>query len=135
MPRPGQVLGLVGTNGIGKSTALKILSGKLKPNLGRYDNPPDWEEILRYFRGSELQSTYTAESQRFWRTVLWFLTFIDYFTKVLEDNLKAVVKPQYVDQIPRAVKGPVKNVGDLIKARSQMDNMERIMDALGMAFG
>lgn len=58
MPRPGQVLGLVGTNGIGKSTALKVLSGKLKPNLGRYDNPPDWEEILKYFRGSELQSTY-----------------------------------------------------------------------------
>jgi ATP-binding cassette subfamily E protein 1 len=57
MPRPGQVLGLVGTNGIGKSTALKILSGKLKPNLGRYDNPPDWEDILKYFRGSELQST------------------------------------------------------------------------------
>jgi ATPase subunit of ABC transporter with duplicated ATPase domains len=57
MPRPGQVLGLVGTNGIGKSTALKILSGKLKPNLGRFDNPPDWEEILKYFRGSELQST------------------------------------------------------------------------------
>lgn len=56
MPRPGQVLGLVGTNGIGKSTALKVLAGKLKPNLGRYDDPPDWEEILRYFRGSELQS-------------------------------------------------------------------------------
>ena len=36
-PRPGQVLGLVGTNGIGKSTTLKILAGKLKPNLGRYD--------------------------------------------------------------------------------------------------
>jgi energy-coupling factor transporter ATP-binding protein EcfA2 len=36
VPRPGQVLGLVGTNGIGKSTALKILAGKLKPNLGRY---------------------------------------------------------------------------------------------------
>nr|POE71422.1 translation initiation factor rli1 [Quercus suber] len=57
LPRPGQVLGLVGTNGIGKSTALKILAGKLKPNLGRYDNPPDWEEILKYFRGSELQSS------------------------------------------------------------------------------
>ncbi|OON23195.1 putative metal-binding domain in RNase L inhibitor, RLI [Opisthorchis viverrini] len=36
MPRPGEVLGLVGTNGIGKSTALKILAGKLKPNLGRF---------------------------------------------------------------------------------------------------
>src|SRR6195952_2160320 len=55
-PRPGQVLGLVGSNGIGKSTALKILSGKLKPNLGRYDNPPDWQDVIKYFRGSELQS-------------------------------------------------------------------------------
>ncbi|KAL8126643.1 hypothetical protein AgCh_013774 [Apium graveolens] len=36
-PRPGQVLGLVGTNGIRKSTALKILAGKLKPNLGRFN--------------------------------------------------------------------------------------------------
>ena len=41
MPRPGQVLGLVGTNGIGKSTALKILAGKLKPNLGKFETPPD----------------------------------------------------------------------------------------------
>jgi len=36
-PRPGQILGLVGTNGIGKSTALNILAGKLKPNLGKYN--------------------------------------------------------------------------------------------------
>jgi len=36
-PRPGEVLGLVGTNGIGKSTALKILAGKQKPNLGRFN--------------------------------------------------------------------------------------------------
>jgi ATP-binding cassette subfamily E protein 1 len=127
MPRPGQVLGLVGTNGIGKSTALKILSGKLKPNLGRYDNPPDWEEILRYFRGSELQSQFIYPQFE----SLFVLTSIDYFTKVLEDDLKAVVKPQYVDQIPRAVKGPTKNVGDLLKARAQMDNMESILDDLG----
>jgi len=89
MPRPGQVLGLVGTNGIGKSTALKILAGKLKPNLGKFDSPPDWQEILTYFRGSELQN---------------------YFTKILEDNLKAIIKPQYVDHIPRAVKGTVDKI-------------------------
>jgi ferredoxin len=58
-PRAGQVLGLVGTNGIGKSTALKILAGKQKPNLGRFDNPPEWAEILGYFRGSELQNYFT----------------------------------------------------------------------------
>ncbi|KAM3864525.1 ATP-binding cassette sub-family E member 1-like [Diretmus argenteus] len=86
IPRPGEVLGLVGTNGIGKSTALKILSGKQKPNLGKFDAPPDWQEILTYFRGSELQN---------------------YFTKLLQDELKAIVKPQYVDQIPQSVKGRV----------------------------
>jgi len=89
VPRPGQVLGLVGTNGIGKSTALKILAGKLKPNLGKFDDPPDWEDILKYFRGSELQN---------------------FFTKILEDNLRAIIKPQYVDHIPRAVQGTVKEI-------------------------
>jgi ATP-binding cassette subfamily E protein 1 len=56
----------------------------------------------------------------------------DYFTKVLEDNLKAVVKPQYVDQIPKAIKVPDKSVGSLMKSRSQMDNLEEILDVLGM---
>lgn len=55
----------------------------------------------------------------------------DYFTKVLEDDLKAVVKPQYVDQIPKAVKGPEKSVQALLKARAQMDNLDEILDVLG----
>jgi ATP-binding cassette subfamily E protein 1 len=33
----GSVLGLLGPNGIGKSTALNILSGKLKPNFGKFN--------------------------------------------------------------------------------------------------
>ncbi|KAK4704916.1 ATP-binding cassette, sub-family E, member 1, partial [Phenoliferia sp. Uapishka_3] len=109
-PRPGQVLGLVGTNGIGKSTALKILSGKLKPNLGRYDDPPDWQDILKYFRGSELQN---------------------YFTKVLEDNLKPLIKPQYVDHIPRAIKGKA-TVEQMLKGKLELDNMEAILTALDL---
>eukprot|EP00983_Pelagomonas_calceolata_P028366 888425-Pelagomonas_calceolata.AAC.1 len=51
MPRPGQVLGLVGTNGIGKSTALKVLAGKLKPNLGRFDvsvEQQGWRQLQDY---------------------------------------------------------------------------------------
>lgn len=107
-PRPGQVLGLVGTNGIGKSTALKVLAGKLKPNLGHFDNPPDWQEILTYFRGSELQN---------------------YFTKILEDNLKAIIKPQYVDHIPRAVKGFVK---DILAAKDERKVMEQINNDLDL---
>mmetsp|Transcript_631 Transcript_631/g.2238 ORF Transcript_631/g.2238 Transcript_631/m.2238 type:complete len:646 (-) Transcript_631:130-2067(-) len=108
VPRQGQVLGLVGTNGIGKSTALKILAGKLKPNLGKYDAPPDWTEILTHFRGSELQN---------------------YFTRILEDNLLAIIKPQYVDHIPRAVKG---TVVDIINQKCQRDNAKSMMRILDL---
>ena len=58
----------------------------------------------------------------------------DYFTKVLEDDLKAVVKPQYVDQLPKAVKGPDRTVETLLQARNQMENIEEIMDVLGRCF-
>ncbi|KAJ3361175.1 Fe-S cluster-binding ribosome biosynthesis protein [Allomyces javanicus] len=108
VPRPGQVLGLVGTNGIGKSTALRILAGKLKPNLGRYDNPPEWQDILKYFRGSELQN---------------------YFTKILEDNLKAIIKPQYVDNIPRMVSG---EVDKLLEAKRELDNKDFLIQELDL---
>lgn len=104
-PRVGQVLGLVGTNGIGKSTALKILAGKQKPNLGRYDDPPDWAEILKYFRGSELQN---------------------FFTKVLEDNIKALIKPQYVDNLPRAVKSRA-TVNELLDGKLQRNNKDEVV--------
>lgn len=64
-----------------------------------------------------------------------YLTFVDYFTKVLEDDLKAVVKPQYVDQIPKAVKGPEKSVEVLLKARAQMGNLDKVLDVLGESIG
>jgi ATP-binding cassette, sub-family E, member 1 len=131
MPRPGNVLGLVGTNGIGKSTALKILSGKLKPNLGRFDNPPDWEDVIKYFRGSELQSRFSAIGRLEGCSKCLTVVQLDYFTKLLEDDLKAVVKPQYVDQIPKAVKTGDKSVSALIKGRAGMDNMEEVLEVLG----
>ncbi|MCL4142918.1 UNVERIFIED_CONTAM: hypothetical protein GTU68_059449 [Idotea baltica] len=108
VPRRGEVLGLVGTNGIGKSTALKILAGKLKPNLGRFSEPPDWTEILTYFRGNELQN---------------------YFTRILEDDLKAVIKPQYVDQIPKAVKG---SVSDILKKKHEKNNLIEMCQVLDL---
>ncbi len=90
-PSSGAVLGLLGKNGIGKTTTLKILSGEVKPNLGNYENPPNWSDIIRYFRGSVLQ---------------------DYFQRISEGKLKVVHKPQYVDKIARAVSG---RVSELLK--------------------
>lgn len=70
-------------------------------------SPPDWTEILSHFRGSELQN---------------------YFTKILEDDLKALIKPQYVDQIPKAVKGTVQQLMD---KKSERDNQDEICELLG----
>ena len=51
----------------------------------------------------------------------------------IEDDLKAVTKPQYVDQLPKAVKSTNRTVGHLITARSEMENLEEILDVLGLS--
>ncbi|KAF3552500.1 hypothetical protein DY000_02004138 [Brassica cretica] len=108
VPRPGQVLGLVGTNGIGKSTALQVLAGKIKPNFGRYNNPPDWHEILAHFRGSELQS---------------------YFIRLVEDKLKTAMKPQHVDAIKKVAKG---TLGTVLEKLDERGMMVEICDAMDL---
>jgi ATP-binding cassette subfamily E protein 1 len=105
-PSPGTVLGLLGKNGIGKTTTLKILSGEVKPNLGNYENPPSWNDIIRYFRGSVLQ---------------------DYFQRMSEGKLKVVHKPQYVDKIARAVSG---KVGELLKKVDERGILEDVATRL-----
>jgi ATP-binding cassette subfamily E protein 1 len=112
-PKTGSILGIIGRNGSGKSTSIKILSGQLKPNLGRYSNPPEWDEVIRSFRGTELQT---------------------YLSKLANNEIKAVVKPQYIELARKALKGTVRDMlkkadergvySDLVKAL----NIERILD-------
>lgn len=68
---------------------------------------PDWQEILTYFRGSELQN---------------------YFTRILEDDLHAIIKPQYVDHIPRAVKGNVEDVLIQKDGRGQREHLQKVLE-------
>jgi ATP-binding cassette subfamily E protein 1 len=100
IPSPGIVLGLLGQNGIGKTTALRILSGEIKLNLGRFNDPPDWSEIIQHFRGSILQ---------------------EYFERLGSNKLKVVHKPQYVDKIPQVVSG---KVGDLLSRVDERDMLD-----------
>ena len=102
IPSPEIVLGLLGQNGIGKSTVLKIFSGEIKPNLERYDKPPDWSELIRYFRGSTLQT---------------------YFERLSGGKLKVVHKPQYIDKIPQAVKGKVGEILERIDERGILNEV------------
>lgn len=102
MPSSGIVLGLLGQNGIGKSTALKVLSGEIKPNLGNFQNPPDWNTLIQFYRGSSLQ---------------------EYFQKLSEGNLKVSYKPQYVDRIPKAISGKVSDLLEKIDQRKALDGL------------
>ena len=104
--REGSVVGILGPNGIGKSTIIKMLSGELKPNLGKYDEEVSWEEIVSYFKGSQLQL---------------------YFKKLSEGELKVVHKPQMVDLLPKFVKG---NVQKLMESVDERGVMEDVMDYL-----
>jgi ATP-binding cassette, sub-family E, member 1 len=103
------VLGLVGTNGIGKSTALRILGGNMRPNLGEFENPPDWKTVLKYFRGNELQS---------------------FFTKMLEQNMKALIKIQYVDSVAKAKNVATAIVGKRLTALDQRNAVDEAIEYL-----
>ena len=106
-PRAGCVLGLLGTNGIGKSTALKVLAGKLKPNLGRLNDPPSWQEILNYYRGSAVQA---------------------YLSRLLEEDIRVVTKVQLDTDYVRKLRGRV--VGDVLRQRDQRGAMEELVARL-----
>jgi len=96
IPKQGKVTGIIGQNGTGKTTALNILSGILKPNLGRVSAPPSWEEIIRFYRGSELQN---------------------YFEMLSEKQVKISHKPQYITKIPEVAKGTVKELLEKVDER------------------
>ena len=83
-PRKGEVVGLLGRNGMGKSTVVNILSGKLKPNLGRYENPPEWDEIFKHYSGTELKQ---------------------HFQNIEQNQIRASIKPQQIHHLAEAFDG------------------------------
>jgi len=55
VPQRNRIIGILGVNGAGKTTALSILAGRLRPNLGILDREVSIDEVIRTFRGTELQ--------------------------------------------------------------------------------
>lgn len=72
------ITGLLGPNGTGKSTALRVLAGLEVPNLGQYDTPASWAAVLERYRGTALHA---------------------HFSKIASGELKVAVKPQYIDHL------------------------------------
>ncbi len=106
IPKEKMVVGIIGQNGIGKSTAVKILSGSLKPNMGMLGVDVPMEDVMEMFKGSELQN---------------------YFTEVLKGNIKVAYKPQSINEIPKMWSG---RVGDLFGKLGNPERLKRLKAAL-----
>ena len=106
-PKKGEVTGLLGRNGMGKSTVVNILSGNIKPNLGRHENPPEWDEILSHYSGTELKS---------------------HFEKIMQKRIKTSIKPQQLYQITRVFDGTAGELVEKYDERGVANHLIRELD-------
>ena len=106
-PRQEQIVGILGPNGIGKSTAINLLSGTFRPNLGDWENSsPDWDEVISTFPRGELR---------------------DYLGMVSTGEVSMAVKPQYIDKLPRIFDGEVRERLARVDDRGEMENYTELM--------
>ncbi len=108
VPKTGRCTGILGPNGIGKTTAIKILSGQLVPNFGNIEETPSWEKVIDYFSGTELS---------------------DHFKKISTEGVDTVVKPQYVDKLPKVMSGKIR---DILKKTDTAGRYDDIVSKLGL---
>ncbi|WP_207591858.1 ribosome biogenesis/translation initiation ATPase RLI [Halomontanus rarus] len=107
-PQEGKVTGILGPNGIGKTTAVRILAGELEPNLGRHEDSPGWDEVLEAYRGTEIQ---------------------DYISAIRDGEVTVARKPQYVDQIPEQFDG---NTRELLEKTNERDALDALVERLSI---
>jgi len=109
IPVEGKVTGILGANGIGKSTSVQILSGNLVPNLGIFDEIADWEQIMKRYTGTELY---------------------DYLKNISSHAIKVSIKPQYIDFIPKVFKG---HVIELLKTTDERGKLAEYIERLSLS--
>ena len=107
--RKGRVVGLVGRNGIGKSTALKILSGGLIPNLGDYEREPNWDRFLSYLSGREMK---------------------EHFQRIADGETRVSLKPQAVYKLPEAWP---RDTESLLRQMDETRKINEVVEALNLA--
>jgi ATP-binding cassette subfamily E protein 1 len=108
VPEPGTVTGILGPNGIGKTTAVRALADELVPNLGDYETDPGWDRVLDRYRGTELQT---------------------YIERVQAGDITIARKPQYVDQLPAQFDG---TTIDLLESTDERGALDDYIDRLGI---
>ncbi len=107
IPRKGYTIGLLGRNGMGKSTIINILAGIIKPNFGNYSKELTPEDILEYLEGDKKA----------------------YFNKLIDKEIKVSIKPQMVNLIPKVFKG---NTKELLYKYDERGIIETLINQLSL---
>ncbi len=110
IPKEGTVTGIVGRNGMGKSTIINLLSGNIKPNFGNFDKELGWDEILTKLSNIELRK---------------------HFEKIQSKSLRTSIKPQLVYLIPKVFKG---TVSELLKKYDERRVSDALIEELGLKY-
>jgi ATP-binding cassette subfamily E protein 1 len=120
IPKEKSVLGIVGRNGIGKTTIIKILSGNIIPNFGeptknpgkgKENNELEKQKVINYYKGK-------AEA--------------NFFKKLYSSGVKIAVKPQTIESIK--AQGSVRELLAKVDDKKQLEkvakelNIETILD-------
>ena len=119
VPKKGEVVGLLGRNGIGKSTVINILAGNIMPNMGHYGKSPSWDIIQEMTSNIELR---------------------EHFKSIQNGDIKSSIKPQQTYGIIKAFDGTAKELvtkydergesTNLVKTLGLGNSLERYVDEL-----
>ncbi|EQD26243.1 RNase L inhibitor, partial [mine drainage metagenome] len=107
-PEKNAVTAILGSNGMGKTTTMNILSGVVIPNFGDYETKPDQDRVIEKYSKSILGQ---------------------YFRDVYSGKKKTVLKSQFVDQIPKVAKGTIREILDKANISG---NLDEVIDDLGL---
>ena len=106
LPQKG-VVGLIGKNGIGKSTAIKLMANQLQPNFANFEEKLTPEEIRKRLSPD----------------------LLNYYRSIQEKKLKVSLKPQNVNKIPELFKGKAK---ELLQKNDERKAIDEATDAFSL---